>query len=94
MKKVTLLIILAGILNVVPAFGADQPPAAGGKNMCALDPMQCPDVVEHMTIQQMIRVLQAEINKGAAVYSSDELRILQNRLNNAKATLNSLEAQH
>lgn len=94
MKRVTLLIILAGILNVVPAFGVDQPPAAGGKNLCALDPMQCPDVVEHMTIQQMIKVLEAEINKGTAVYSDNELRILNIRLSNAKATLNSLEAQH
>lgn len=94
MKRVTVLIILAGILNVGPAFGVDQPPSEGGKNLCALDPMQCPDMVEHMTIQQMIKVLEAEISKGTTVYSSDELSILQRRLSNVNAALHSLEAQH
>lgn len=93
MNKVTALIMLAGVLAIAPAFGADQMPTAGGKNLCALNPQQCPDMVEHMTIQQIIKVLETEISKGTTVYSSAELRVLQRRLSNAKATLYSLEEQ-
>jgi hypothetical protein len=90
MKKSIALLMLAGVLTAVPALGADKKPADGGKNMCALFPQDCPDKVEHMTLQQMKQVLQDEIKKGSKVYSKAEMAILNQRLTNVKSLMTSL----
>lgn len=64
-----------------------------GKNMCALNPQECPNVVEHMTLQQMIKILQSEIDKGSAVYSKAELSVLSQRLTNVTNALKTLTLQ-
>ena len=61
--------------------GAEEQPQSG-KNLCILYGRNCPDHPGNYqeTIQETIRNLQTEINKGTAVYTEDELKILNNKL--------------
>jgi hypothetical protein len=74
--------ILFGMMSAaVPvAMAVEQSPA--GKNLCILYKQNCPDhpATYQETIQEMIRNLQTEIDKGTAVYTEEELKILNSKL--------------
>ncbi len=58
------------------------------KNECLLASMNCASQVD--SIQQRIERIQKEISRGDAVYTRDELRSLNKRLEDANRTLESL----
>jgi hypothetical protein len=74
--------LLSGMMPVVAphVMAVEQSPA--GKNLCILYKQNCPDHPANYqeTIQEMIRNLQTEISKGTAVYTEEELKILNNKL--------------
>lgn len=55
------------------------------KNECLLAAMNCANQVD--SIQQRIERIQKEIGRGEAVYTRDELRRLNDRLEDANKTL-------
>jgi hypothetical protein len=95
MKKVNALIALVAasmLLSAVPALsdevsGTQMGPAeqTQQKDECLLLAKNCPDSVD--TIQQRIDKLQYEIGRGADVYTSEEVQILQQKLDDANSVL-------
>lgn len=61
----------------------------GGKDQCLLVASNCSGSVD--TIQERINRIQGELNKGTSVYTNDELRRLQNSLDEEKRSLNNIE---
>lgn len=59
------------------------------KDQCLLVAMNCGNQVD--SIQQRIDRLQREISRGTDVYSTDELRSLENQLQDAERTMEGLE---
>jgi len=65
-----------------------QGEATAPKDECLLVAMNCKDNVD--SVQQRIDKLQNEIGKGTAVYTADELRILNRKLDEANKTFMEL----
>ena len=74
-------LLLGMVPGVVPRAMAAEPSPVG-KNLCILYNQDCPAHPANYqeTIQEMLMHLQLEINKGTAVYTEDELKILNNKL--------------
>lgn len=77
--------VLADEGALMPAAEPDQ---MGTKNECLLVSMNCGEQVD--TIQQRIERIQNEIKRGTDVYTTDELRRLQNQLDDAKKNFDNL----
>lgn len=98
MKRVNALIAVVAasmLFSAVPALsdeatGAQAAPAeqVQQKDECLLIAKNCPDSVD--TIQQRIEKLQHEIGRGADVYTSEELQILQQKLEDANSVLRDM----
>ena len=91
MKRIALLIptlAAALLINAAPSLSDEGISMSGQENInmqkddCLLVALNCPDNVD--TLQQRIDKLQAEINKGTAVYTNDELEILSRKLNDTR----------
>ena len=65
-----------------------EPEQQGGKNECLLVARNCTGSLD--TVSEKIVRIQDEINKGTRVYTNDELRTLQNKLDDSNRTLNDL----
>ena len=95
MRRVNALIAVVAASMLFSAVPAMSDEAAGGqmapaeqvqqKDECLLIAKNCPDSVD--TIQQRIEKLQHEIGRGANVYTSEELQILQQKLDDATSIL-------
>lgn len=72
----SLLISAGGVISAESGMGGE-----GKKDVCLLVAMNCKDNVD--SIQQRIERLNKEIAKGNAVYSKEELRNLNIKLDNA-----------
>jgi peptidoglycan hydrolase CwlO-like protein len=59
------------------------------KDQCLLASKNCLNEVD--SIQKRIKRLQGEIKKGKKVYTAEELKKLQDKLNEVKEILNELE---
>lgn len=79
MKKIVLL-LLGVALSAPLTVSAQETAAASGKNLCLLNSENCPESAQTPTIQEQIARLQAEAKKGSAVYSAEELQVLQAKL--------------
>ncbi|HJV67311.1 MAG TPA: hypothetical protein VJ550_16370 [Geomonas sp.] len=79
MKK-TALLLLALALAAPMTVSAQETAAASGKNLCLLDSENCPQSAQTPTIQEQIARLEAETQKGTAVYTAAELKILQAKI--------------
>lgn len=76
--------VLADDLSVVPRR---EPEAMNpGKDVCLIVAMNCGD--REQSIQNRIEMIQREINKGTAVYTNEELNMLQRKLDAEKRELN------
>lgn len=90
MKRTSMLLstLLATLLiGAMPSFATDGN-VDTRKDECLLVSMNCNNSVD--TILQRIDKLNKEISKGTAVYTSDELMILRNKLEEQKRTLDTL----
>ena len=87
MKKIAVLMIAAFSMSVaVPVFAAEM--TKEQKNECLLASKGCAGQAD--TIQQKIKKLEAEVNKGTKVYSADEIKKLNAKLKEANDLLDSL----
>ena len=90
MKRIALIIASLAIASVVNAapFLSETESTIGGpvsmgpeKDECLLVALNCPESADPFQIR--IDKLQAEIDKGNAVYTNEELNILNKKLNDA-----------
>lgn len=88
MKRIALVIATFAasfMFTALPALSAEEtmgvPEQAQQKDECLLLAKNCPD--EAFSIQDRINGLQREIGKGGAVYTEEELNILNQKLNDA-----------
>ena len=95
MKRISLLLSVvtaAMAFSVLPVladeYGMGQESQSGGKDECLLVAMNCGNKVD--TIQERINRIEHEISKGTAVYTQDELQVLDKQLRDANRTLNEL----
>ncbi|SNB47336.1 hypothetical protein [Geobacter sp. DSM 9736] len=86
MKKFAVLLCAAFMMSAVPALAAE--PTKDQKNECLLASKNCATEVD--TIQKKMKKLQAEIKKGTKVYSPQELKQLEEKLNEADKMLDNL----
>jgi peptidoglycan hydrolase CwlO-like protein len=87
MKKIAVLMIAVFSMAVaVPAFAAEM--TKGQKDQCLLASKGCAAQVD--TIQEKIKKLQAEVNKGSRTYSADEIKKLNAKLKEAEDLLDTL----
>lgn len=79
MKKLVRIFLVLALAAPAGALAADATSAAtNGKDLCLLTVAACPDRVDSIT--EKIAKLQHEIGKGTAVYTPQELRILEREL--------------
>jgi len=80
------MIAVFSMAVAVPVFAAEM--TKEQKNQCLLASKGCAGEAD--TIQQKIKKLRAEINKGTKVYSADEIKKLNTKLKEAEAILDNL----
>ena len=84
----TISIVAASLLiSSLPTFGVESTMGSGEHQMpkkdeCLLIAKNCRDDV--LSIQQKIKALKHEISQGTNVYTTDELRTLNKKLNDAR----------
>jgi peptidoglycan hydrolase CwlO-like protein len=84
MKKIAVLLCAAFMMSAtVPAIAAEM--TKDEKDQCLLASKGCATEVD--SIQKKIKKLQAEIKKGTKVYSSAEIKKLQDKLDEADKML-------
>ena len=87
MKKMAVLLCAAFMMSAaVPAFAAEM--TKEEKDQCLLASKGCSTEVD--SIQKKIKKLQAEIKKGTKVYSSAEIKKLQDKLDEADKMLDTI----
>ena len=88
MKKITVLLLAAFMMSAtVPVLAAEKM-TKEEKNECLLVSKGCATEVD--TIQKKMKKLQAEIKKGEKVYSPEELKRLQQKLDETNKMLDTL----
>ncbi|AJE04485.1 hypothetical protein [Geobacter pickeringii] len=87
MKKIALAVMAAVMMSAtVPALAAEM--TKEEKDQCLLASKNCATEVD--SIQKKIKKLNAEIKKGKKVYSADEIKKLQQKLDEANKMLDDL----
>ncbi|MBT1074297.1 hypothetical protein [Geobacter grbiciae] len=87
MKKMAVLLMAAFMMSAtVPVFAAQM--TKEEKDQCLLASKNCGMEVD--TLQKKIKKLNAEIKKGKKVYSTDEIKKLQQKLDEANALLDDI----
>lgn len=86
----SLMIMVVPVLADEGMMGQTMDPEQqqGGKNECLLVARNCANQVD--SIQERIERIQGELSRGTDVYTKDELRRLQNQLDDAKRDLDSI----
>lgn len=89
MKRIVILIMAAFVMSMtVPVLAADMTDAQ--KDECLLASKNCKNAVD--SIQQKMKKLQDEINKGDRVYSPEEIKKLNAKLKEAEDMLDKMES--
>jgi len=89
MKKSSLMIIGALLLSAtMPAFSQQTPEE---KVICNLAAQNCLNTVD--IVQKRLKKLNAEIKKGTRVYSAEELKKIEQKLQETKELLDKLEGK-
>ncbi|BCS52841.1 hypothetical protein [Geobacter sp. SVR] len=89
MRRVLTAVLTACALSAATMALAQDATTKNAKDECLLAAKGCLNEVD--TIQQKIKRIDAEIRKGTRVYSPDELKKLEQKLNDAHKTLDDLE---
>ncbi len=88
MKKLAIFICTAVMMSAsVPAF-ANQTMTKGQKDECLLASKECANQVD--SIQQKMKRLQNEIKKGEKVYTPEELKKLNEKLDETDKMLDHM----
>ncbi|BEH11827.1 MULTISPECIES: hypothetical protein [Geobacter] len=87
MKKMAIMVMAAFMMSAtVPALAAEM--TKEEKDMCLLASKNCATEVD--SLQKKIKKLNAEIKKGKKVYSADEIKKLQQKLDEANDLLDTI----
>lgn len=87
MKKMAIMVMAAFMMSAtVPALAAEM--TKEEKDMCILASKNCATEVD--SLQKKIKKLNAEIKKGKKVYSADEIKKLQQKLDEANSLLDQI----
>lgn len=86
MKKILLILIAVTLAAPFAAFAADSK-AAAGKNPCLLDSKYCDSTEKSDSLQEKITKFKGELQKGASVYTADELQLLSSKLDDYQSFL-------
>lgn len=86
MKRIVLIALAAFMMSSVSVFGAEM--TKDQKDQCLLASKDCKGEVD--SIQKKIKKLDAEIKKGKKVYTAEELKALQAKLDEADKMLDDL----
>jgi len=86
MRKTAILLLAAFLTSVsMPVFAEEM---KSTKDECLLASKNCKNEVD--SIQKKIKKLETEIKKGKKVYSAEEIKKLQDKLNEAEAMLDTM----
>lgn len=89
MKKSAIVIIAALLMAAtVPAFSQQTPEE---KVICNLAAQNCLNTVD--IVQKRLKKLNAEVKKGTKVYSAEELKKIEQKLQETKELLDKLEGK-
>ena len=88
MKKILITVLAAFALSATTMVFAQEAPK-NEKNECILAAKGCKDEVD--SIQQKVKKINREIKKGTKVYSAEELKKLEQKLQEANEIINNLE---
>jgi len=87
MKKIAVMLMAAFMMSAtMPVLAADM--TKEEKDQCLLASKNCATEVD--SLQKKIKKLNAEIKKGKKVYSADEIKKLQQKLDEANALLDDI----
>jgi uncharacterized protein YlxW (UPF0749 family) len=87
MRKVAVVFMAAFMMSAaVPVMAAEMSKA--DKDQCLLYSKSCVNEVD--TLQQKMKKLNQEINKGTKVYSADELKKLNQKLKEAEDLMDKM----
>lgn len=87
MKKMAVLLMAAFMMSAtVPVLAAEM--TKEEKDMCLLASKNCGTEVD--TLQKKIKKLNAEIKKGKKVYSAEDIKKLQQKLDEANDLLDTI----
>ena len=91
MKKILIAVLTTFALSATSMAFAEEvhEHKAVEKNECLLAAKGCKDEVD--SIQQKVKKINREIKKGTKVYSAEELKKLQQKLQEANEIINNLE---
>lgn len=81
MKKIVLILCIAA-LSAPSLTLASEVRKETGKDTCLLNSENCPG--QTYSMQEIMAKLQNEINKGNAVYTTNELKRLQSKLDDSQ----------
>ena len=81
MKKTVLMLMVAGLFAAMPVVAAEDESAGEHVQRC---------VLQSEAIGKKIERLQGEIKKGYTKYSAEEIRMLEEKLAEANAMLDSI----
>lgn len=85
MRRLAVVLMAAGLFGALPVLAAEQAQETmdtkEGARQCAL---------EAQTMQEKIKRLQGEIDKGSKVYSAEDLKKLQDKLQETNKMLDDM----
>lgn len=87
MKRVFLSAVVAIVTAGAPTFAAAE--GSEGKDLCLLASIDCPAAAN--SILERLERLRAEIGKGTAVYTRDELVRLQWKLRDVEQQIETIQ---
>lgn len=87
-KMVVRLVLLVACMGFGVAFAEDKGMSVTQKDECLLVSKDCKNAT--LSIQEKIKKLETEINKGKRVYTSEELKKLEQKLKDTEMTLDEL----
>jgi hypothetical protein len=83
--KIGFVVLCACVVLLTAKAGFPAEVTSNEKNLCLLASEDCRN--KAFTLQEKIRLLQNEITKGTRVYTPDEIRKLQDKLDEANKML-------
>lgn len=91
MKKIAVVLMAAFMMSAtVPVMAAEM--TKEEKDQCLLASKNCMNEVD--SIQKKIKKLNAEIKKGKKVYSAEEIKKLQQKLQEAEDIIDALQKEN
>lgn len=89
MKKIIAAVAALALAIPLAAFAADETRTGDGKNLTLLNTTGCDDAIKNDRVYERITMLQKELEKRPATYTSDEVKQLEAKVDACKTVLNT-----